>query len=169
MDKNQKTGHTPEEHKPEAKTQVNITNNFNAPIGQHIDHVDNIYFSMDGDGTFHFGNVGAVKTKPQEFSAERLARAIENCQEYFWGNAAYAVVFCVCRDPYQMKMRKSDFETMIEGLPYNMKRSHTCPAGTIANAFSDNPIYNDPISEWDHKASKRIIKLRDELMRELKL
>ena len=36
------------------KTQVNITNNFNAPIGQHINHVDTINFRMDGDGTFHF-------------------------------------------------------------------------------------------------------------------
>ena len=36
---------------------INITNNFNAPIGQHIDHVDTINFRMDGDGTFHFGLV----------------------------------------------------------------------------------------------------------------
>ena len=66
-------------------------------------------------------------------------------------------------------MSKTDFETMIEDLPYKKKRSHTCPAGTIANAFSDNLIYYDPISEWDNKASKRIVKLRDELRRELKL
>ena len=41
----------------EKKTEVHITNNFNAPIGQHIDHVDTINFRMDGDGTFHFGMV----------------------------------------------------------------------------------------------------------------
>ncbi len=39
------------------KSEINITNNFNAPIGQHIDHVDTINFRMDGDGTFHFGMV----------------------------------------------------------------------------------------------------------------
>ena len=39
------------------KSEINITNNFNAPIGQHIDHVDTINFQMDGDGTFHFGMV----------------------------------------------------------------------------------------------------------------
>lgn len=44
-----------------------------------------------------------------------------------------------------------------------------CQAGTIANAFSDNPVYNDPIAGWDNKASKRIIKLRDVLLKELKL
>ncbi len=109
------------------------------------------------------------QAKSNELDKELLARAIENCQTYFWANASYAVVYCICRDPYKMKISKTDFETMIEGLPYKKKRSYTCPTGTIANAFSDNPIYTDPISEWDNRASKRIIKLRDELLRELKL
>ena len=39
---------------------INITNNFNAPIGQHIDHVDTVNFKMDGDGQFHFGMVEEV-------------------------------------------------------------------------------------------------------------
>lgn len=38
----------------EKKSEVHITNNFNAPIGQHIDHVDTINFRMDGDGNFNF-------------------------------------------------------------------------------------------------------------------
>ena len=38
----------------EKKSEVHITNNFNAPIGQHIDHVDTINFRMDGEGNFHF-------------------------------------------------------------------------------------------------------------------
>ena len=42
------------------KSEIHITNNFNAPIGQHIDHVDTINFRMDGDGTFHFGMVDNV-------------------------------------------------------------------------------------------------------------
>lgn len=116
-------------------------------------------------------NLGSqpVDNDSKVLDKELFARAIENCQVYFWGNSAYAVVFCICRDPYKMKISKTDFETMIEELPYTKKRSHTCPSGTIANAFSDNPIYNDPINEWDNRANKRIIKLRDELMKELKL
>ena len=39
------------------KSEIHITHNFNAPIGQHIDHVDTINFRMEGDGTFHFGMV----------------------------------------------------------------------------------------------------------------
>ena len=49
---------------------INITNNFNAPIGQHIDHVDTINFRMDGDGTFHFGMV--EKTSVAEEVSEQL-------------------------------------------------------------------------------------------------
>ena len=40
---------------------INITNNFNAPIVQHIDHVDTIDFHMDGEGNFQFGMVEQVK------------------------------------------------------------------------------------------------------------
>lgn len=48
-----------------------------------------------------------------------LARAIENCQEYFWGNSAYAVVYCVCRDDYKQKdLTQSGFERMVRGKTY---------------------------------------------------
>ena len=62
----------------EKKSEIHITNNFNAPIGQHIDHVDTINFRMDGDGNFHFGMVENVKegkqkansSLPQELKSE---------------------------------------------------------------------------------------------------
>ena len=44
----------------DSKSEIHITNNFNAPIGQHIDHVDTINFSMDKEGSFHFENIGQV-------------------------------------------------------------------------------------------------------------
>lgn len=116
-------------------------------------------------------NVGSktdnVNTK--ELDKDLLARAIENCQTYFWAKASYAVVFCICRDVYLIQPNKTAFEKMVEGLKYRKNRSFDCPEGTIANAFSDNLIYNEHIREWDGRASERIIKLRDELLRELKL
>ena len=152
------------------KSEIHITNNFNAPIGQHIDHVDTINFRMDGNGQFHFGMVENVNKEKKELNYELLARAIENCQRYFWGNSAYAVVFCICRDEYKMPPNKTAFEEMVEGLPYKKNRDRKCPTGTIANAFSDNPIYNEHHSEWENfNAAPRVIKLRDELKKELKL
>lgn len=57
------------------KSEVNITNNFNAPIGQHIDHVDTINLRMDGDGTFHFGMVENLKANEADASAENNGNA----------------------------------------------------------------------------------------------
>lgn len=109
------------------------------------------------------------KTNSKELDEDLLTRAIENCQTYFWAKASYAVVFCVCRDSYKIHPNKSAFEKLVEKLKYTKKRNFSCPEGTIANAFSDNPIYNEHITEWDNRAAERIIKLRDALMKELKL
>jgi hypothetical protein len=54
---------------------INITNNFNAPIGQHIDHVDTINFRMDGDGTFHFGMVEKASVTEEVSEQLRTERA----------------------------------------------------------------------------------------------
>ena len=59
---------------------INITNNFNAPIGQHIDHVDTINFRMDGDGTFHFGMVekaSVTEEVSEQLRSERAERLKE--------------------------------------------------------------------------------------------
>lgn len=107
----------------------------------------------------------------KELSKEELARAVENCQVYFWANSAYAVLYCILRDDYKQKdLSMATYERMVELLPYKITRKHTCPTGTIANAFSDNPIFNSSTDKWDEKkASQRIIKLRDALRKELKL
>ena len=59
---------------------INITNNFNAPIGQHIDHVDTINFRMDGDGTFHFGMVEKT-TVTEEVSEQLRSERAERLKE----------------------------------------------------------------------------------------
>ena len=101
---------------------------------------------------------------------EMLTCAIENCQKYFWGNSAYAVVFCVCRDDLNMKITQSAFEKKVEGFLYKKNRDYKCPKGTIANAFSDNPIFKENVYKWDNfNSPSRIVKLRDELRKELKL
>ena len=86
------------------------------------------------------------------------------------GGDEQAVVYCICRDEYQMGSNKSSFEKMVEQLPYKKERDHKCPTGTIANAFSDNPIFGEHISEWESfNPLPHIIKLRDELLKELML
>lgn len=119
----------------------------------------------EGNEGIKNGTIGRKK-----LNLKKLACAIENCQKYFWGNSSYGVVFCVCRDDYEVDMSQTDFERLIEGLPYKKKRDHTCPTGTIANAFSNNPIFSEDVSKWeDYNPMKRIIKLLNELRNELKL
>lgn len=158
----------------EKKSEIHITNNFNAPIGQHIDHVDTINFRMDGDGTFHFGKVENVKeeknNKKNELSEVQLVRAIENCQQYFWGNSSYAVLFCLCRDDYKKALTQTGFERMVEMLTYEKGRDYKCPPGTIANTFSDNPIYKLHVDEWEKNgAPQRMLLLLNKLRKELEL
>ena len=104
------------------------------------------------------------------FDERLLAKAIENCQSYFWSNSAYAVVYCICRDDYKRKLSQIEFEKMVEGLPYTKERHHQCTTGTIANAFSNNPIFYEDVNEWDNfNPMPRIIKLRDALRKELNI
>ena len=113
-------------------------------------------------------NSQANSATKKELNDEQLARSIENCQEYFWGYASFAVVFCVCRDDYKMTPNMSAFERKVESLPYQKKRDYVCKTGTITNAFSDNNIYHSYVDNWEEEgADERQIKLRDELRKEL--
>lgn len=118
---------------------------------------------------------GGKSTKESVESVEKMvldkelfARAIENCQQYFWGSASYAVVFCIYRDDFEADITQTGFEEMVESLSYKKKRDYCCPVGTIANAFRHNPIFKTHISRWESQgASFRILKLVKMLRKEL--
>ena len=141
--------------------------------GSYVDVHDNEVVNLSIDKT---GKV-TVDGKPADNIAsesvrsdEHLAQAIERCQEYFWGNSAYAVVFCIWRDDLKMRLTQTDFERKVEALPYQKARDYQCPAGTIANAFCHNQIYNERVDDWDDfNPLPRIIKLRNVLRNALKL
>ena len=110
------------------------------------------------------------RSAKKEISADLLARAIENCQDQFWGNSAYAVLFCIFRDDLKNGMSQSSFERMIGMLPYRKRLDHVCNTGTIANAFSDNDFLKSPIDKWTERgASQRALLLVNKLREELKL
>lgn len=141
--------------------------------GSYVDVHDNEVVNLSIDKT---GKV-TVDGKPADNIAsesvrsdEHLAQAIERCQEYFWGNSAYAVVFCIWRDDLKMRLTQTDFERKVEALPYQKARDYQCPAGTIANAFCHNQIFNERVDDWDvFNPLPRIIKLRNVLRNALKL
>lgn len=119
----------------------------------------------------YYGEASAQGAQPadQMPSQEQLARAIEACYAFFWANSAHAVLFCLLRDQYGMADNMSQFEAWVERLPYVGKRSYTCPKGTVVNAFSNNPVFKLPIDKWEGKASRRALKLLEELRARLEL
>ena len=70
----------------EKKSEIHITNNFNAPIGQHIHHVDTINFRMDGDGTFHFGMVENASCGGNNINGGAMddEQRVKKCIDILW-------------------------------------------------------------------------------------
>lgn len=142
--------------------------NFFRPVGQFIDHVDTINFRMDGDGNFHFGMVDNVSTSKSANKSERrvdsesLSRALKRCKAFIWGNAAYGIIFCVCRDLYHCANNASNFERMLA------KAGIEIPDGTINNAISRNSWMKHHIEKWEqHNVMERVLKLRDIFIQEM--
>ena len=81
----------------------------------------------------------------------RLARAIEQCQMFFWGESSMAVVFCVCRDCYNYTNNMSQFE-----------REFHCTEGLLSNTFRNNPYMRLHIDKWKQNGAKeRVLRLVD--------
>ena len=129
--------------------------------GQHVDTIQtqNVYTFKQQE----------PERQQKQATPEQLARAIEQCQKYFWGNSAYAVLFCLLRDEYDMPDNQTQFETMVEQLPYSHPRDYTCPPGTISSAFSNTPLYRIHVSRWEtQKPLPRVLTLLSELRKAIK-
>ena len=153
----------------EKDSQKNVVNHFEAGSNCQVfnGNITGCVFAMPGS-TVTQQTMPETKTEKGQPDVTMLARAIENCQKYFWGNSSYGVVFCICRDDYEVEPNKSAFENLAGNLPYTKKLSYICTENTIATAFSNNPIFNENINNWDSKnPMARIIKLRDELRKQL--
>lgn len=89
-------------------------------------------------------------------TTELLGEAAGRVQEYVWGNAAYAVLFCVCRDVYGWQDNASYFERQLSLAGIDI------PAGTVNAAISRNPYMRMHVGKWDgNGVIERVLKLRD--------
>lgn len=86
-----------------------------------------------------------------------VAKAVQKCKPFMWGNAALATVFCVCRDCYGMGSNMSRFERLLQ------EQGIACPAGTLAAAMQNNPYMKFPVGKWkDNGAKERALVLARE-------
>jgi hypothetical protein len=91
-----------------------------------------------------------------------VAKAVGKCQAFMWGNAALAVVFCVCRDCIDMGSNMSLFERQLQEQGVN------CPTGTLAAAMQNNPYMKLPIERWkDNGAKERALILIKEFRKSM--
>jgi len=90
--------------------------------------------------------------------AALVVKALKMCSAYIWGNAAYAVAFCVCRDLYGWQDNGRQFEIKME------EQGVDCPNGTIASTFYNNKYMKMHVDKWKNaKVPKRVMVLKDEL------
>ena len=110
--------------------------------GSYIDIHDNenVYLSVD-KAEVRMGQTVAEEA-PATLTADLLGKAVGGVKEYIWGNAAYAVLFCVCRDEYGWQDNASYFERQLSLLGINI------PAGTLNAAISRNPYMRQPLGKW---------------------
>lgn len=110
--------------------------------GSYIDIHDNenVYLSVD-KAEVRMGQTVAEEA-PATLTADLLGKAVGGVKEYIWGNAAYTVLFCVCRDEYGWQDNASYFERQLSLLGINI------PAGTLNAAISRNPYMRQPVGKW---------------------
>lgn len=111
--------------------------------GSYIDIHDNenVYLSVD-KAEVKMGQT-VVEEAPATLTADLLGKAVGGVKEYIWGHAAYAVLFCVCRDEYGWQDNASYFERQLSLLGINI------PAGTLNAAISRNPYMRQPLGKWN--------------------
>lgn len=147
---------------------LNFTFNFNAPVGQNIAHVDKLEAHFDKDMTMQVVDTDSLAREAEETagcSPERLARAIEAVQSFFWAQSSWAVVYCACRDHLGMADSMSEFERRVAGLPFTKKIAYGCPAGTVRKAFINNDYLRYPVTRWPEGRARL---LAEKLMGEMK-
>ena len=89
-------------------------------------------------------------------TTELLGEAMSNVMAYVWGNAAYAVVFCACRDVYGWQDNASFFERQLAAVGKEI------PAGTVNAALSRNPYMRLPVDKWKGcGVMERVLVLKD--------
>ena len=116
--------------------------------GSYIDIHDNenVYLSVDKAKV----NVNEKENGKQPDVAV-LVTCVERVREYFWGDSALAVVFCVCRDCYGYANNMSQFE-----------RDFHCHDGLLSNTFRSNPYMRLNIGKWEQQGVKqRVLRLME--------
>ena len=127
-----------------------------------------IIINMNGGNAEYslHGNEVERKHEAQEeqVGMDVVCSALNRCKPFLWGNAAYAVAFCVCRDLFGWQDNASLFERQLQ------QQGIDLPIGTINTAMSRNAYMRLNVNKWGvSDAMERVLKLRDEFKNQVAL
>ena len=89
-----------------------------------------------------------------ELNRNVLADAVQGVQGHMWGAAAYAVLFCECRDHRGYPNNMAQFERDVDTIARQRKLTFTCSAGTLSDAFRHNAYLDKPVDHWQNMGVK---------------
>lgn len=142
----------------------NVVNHFEAGSNCQVFNgpVSGCVFAMPGSNVTQQNTPAASQTSGEVWDGERLARALKECKPFMWGNAAYSIPFCVCRDLFHLPNNASLFERMLA------EAGCEIPEGTINNAMSRNPWMRLHVGKWEQQGvMERVLRLRDKFIQEM--
>lgn len=137
----------------------------NVRIGQLI-------MEVQGDNHYHEKEDMTQKQEAQapqaptqgSISSEQMVIALKQCSAFIWGNSAYSIAFCVCRDAFNMGDNASQYERVL------CNQGIMLPAGTINTAMNRNQWMKYPIDRWEENgASGRALKLRNAFIKQMEM
>lgn len=123
---------------------------------------------VESGATVVYKQVAATKSEVPQVTDEQIVNAIEKNEIMFWGQSAWAVFYCVCRDHLNIMRNMTETEQYINGLPFTRQLTYGCPTGTIQSTLKNNPYMKLPISKWKTNGGKeRAVLLAEKLIEEL--
>lgn len=121
--------------------------NFNAQVGQFIEHVDTVNFSLTGDGQFRFENVGQIGEKKRPTVQTFVAACEQTMREGLWyGGTGWAVVYRVWQTAgYDGSY--SDFVRQVQKWPWTYGPDYQPTDDNVGKPLRDGKMMA-PIGEW---------------------
>ena len=152
------------------KSEMHITNNFYAPIGQYIEHVEHNHFGMDRDGNFRFvdakGDDVQKKLFPVLPTKEEMCKVVMETYKggYWWGNRSWAVVYRV----YQMKGYMKGISEFVRDVEtWQIELSYECNYDAVQKPIAKSLLIG-PVEKWElNGANVQNVKLANALLVEL--
>ena len=140
----------------EENSRKNIVNHYEAGSNCQVfnGNITGCVFAMPGSTvTQQAAAVPAMLPAAQQshedlLTNDALADAVQAIQTYMWGAAAYAVLFCECRDHRGYSTNMAQFERFVDATARARQLTYGCKAGTLADAFRNNPYLIKHVDRW---------------------